>query len=99
MSEWIHIESDGEHILREKSKAKALRKTNWWKKKIAEGLCYYCKTKFHPQDLTMDHKIPLSRGGKSTKGNIVVACRNCNQMKKYYTPVDLILEKLKKKES
>ena len=40
----------------------------------------------------MDHIVPLSRGGKSTKGNLVVACEPCNSDKKYYTAAELILK-------
>lgn len=41
--------------------------------------CYYCKRKM--QNLTMDHVIPLSKGGSHTKENIVPACRSCNSRK------------------
>lgn len=96
MPEWIDIENDARHVGREKKKAKELRHSQWWKQKLAVGICHYCGKKFPPDDLTMDHIVPLSRGGRSTKGNIVPSCRNCNQEKKYYTPVEFILDKLKK---
>ena len=95
MSDWIHIESDERHITREKKKARELRKTNWWKRKISEGKCYYCKQHFDPKALTMDHKIPLSRGGKSKKGNLVPSCKKCNNEKKYLTPFEMELEQLR----
>lgn len=34
----------------------------------------------------MDHLIPLVRGGKSTKNNLVPACKECNMKKKYALP-------------
>jgi 5-methylcytosine-specific restriction endonuclease McrA len=37
--------------------------------------CYYCKAK---TKLTIDHVIPLSKGGEHTKENIVPACPTCN---------------------
>jgi 5-methylcytosine-specific restriction endonuclease McrA len=40
--------------------------------------CYYCKKK---RQLTMDHVIPLSKGGKHTASNIVPACLSCNSSK------------------
>lgn len=45
----------------------------------------------------MDHIVPLSRGGKSRKGNIVAACKDCNNKKRYLLPVewDAYLESLK----
>jgi 5-methylcytosine-specific restriction protein A len=36
----------------------------------------------------MDHIVPLSRGGKSKKGNIVPACKECNNRKKTLLPVE-----------
>ncbi|MCB1192056.1 MAG: HNH endonuclease [Leptospiraceae bacterium] len=71
-----------EEIEKERNLAKRLKKTPWWKKKRSSGKCYYCGQKFPVQDLTMDHKMPLSRGGKSTKENIVPACLGCNQKRK-----------------
>ena len=80
-----------EHYKREKAKARKLRQSQWWKNKISNGVCHYCGGKFKPQDLTMDHIVPLSRGGKSTKGNAVPSCKKCNTSKKYYTPAEIIL--------
>jgi len=34
------------------------------------------------QDITMDHLVPLSRGGLSTKDNLVPSCKSCNNKKK-----------------
>jgi 5-methylcytosine-specific restriction endonuclease McrA len=45
----------------------------------AQGRCAYCQ-KTVP--LTMDHVIPLSKGGPHTKENVVPACRPCNARKK-----------------
>lgn len=83
---------DKQSIAREKSKARDLRKSQWWKTEISKGICHYCGKSSKPKDLTMDHIIPLSRGGKSTKGNIVPCCKECNNKKKYMTPVDMIIK-------
>jgi len=80
-----------EHFRTEKAKARKLRKSQWWQQKIQEGVCHYCGGSFKPEELTMDHIVPISRGGKSAKGNIVVACKTCNTNKKYYTPAEIIL--------
>ena len=98
MSEWISIQKDLEHMAREKIKARELRNSQWWKNKIAQGTCYYCRDKFPPEDLTMDHKIPLARGGHSTKGNVVPCCKACNNKKGHLTPVDIILNQQKAKD-
>lgn len=72
----------------EKNKARELRNSPWWKNKISEGICYYCGKKLPPNELTMDHKIPLARGGKSEKINLVPACKECNNRKKYMLPTE-----------
>lgn len=95
--DWIDIQSNKAHISREKKKAAELRKTNWWKSIIQNGKCHYCKNSFQPEEITMDHIVPLSRGGKSIKGNIVPCCKDCNNKKKYLTPVEIILKELEDK--
>lgn len=73
-------------IQREKTRARGLRASAWWKRKCADGVCHYCQRKFPSSELTMDHLIPLVRGGKSIKGNLVAACKTCNSKKKYSLP-------------
>jgi 5-methylcytosine-specific restriction protein A len=87
-----------EEIKREKIKAQGLRKSQWWKRKCEKGICYFCRKKLPPKDLTMDHIVPLIRGGRSTKGNVVPSCKECNNKKKYLLPVEWeeYLERLKK---
>lgn len=84
---WLDGISD-DIIRRERSKARELRKTRWWQKKTASGTCYYCGVQFAHRDLTMDHLIPLSRGGRSTKDNLVPCCKSCNSKKKTMLPVE-----------
>jgi len=76
------VDVSTEFIKREKEKARALRKTRWWQLKISKGQCYYCGATVPPNELTMDHIVPLIRGGRSTKSNIVPACKDCNNKKK-----------------
>ncbi len=75
-------------ISREKSKARELRKSQWWKRKCSKGICYYCNKAFPPKELTMDHIVPIIRGGKSTKGNLVPSCKECNSKKKHMLPIE-----------
>jgi len=75
-------------IRREKEKARRLRQSGWWMRKIQKGECYYCHRNVGRENLTMDHVLPLSRGGKSRKGNIVPACKECNNNKKYLLPIE-----------
>ena len=83
------------HLQKERLKAKQLRSTKWWRQKLKEGICYYCQKTFATDELTMDHKLPLARGGFSSKSNIVISCHNCNTKKGTKTSVDFVLEKNK----
>ena len=75
-------------IRREKEKARRLRCSHWWMRKTRKGVCYYCHREVGSKNLTMDHVVPLSRGGKSKKGNIVPACKICNNKKMYLLPIE-----------
>ena len=77
-----------EDIKRERNKARELKQSQWWKRRKAKGICYYCEQQVSPKQLTMDHIVPVSRGGKSTKGNLVPSCKNCNTKKKYLLPME-----------
>ncbi len=87
MSDKDGIPGEGE-IRREKEKARRVRHSAWWARRIQDGTCYYCRTRVGRDNLTMDHIVPLSRGGKSKKGNLVPACKACNNKKKYLLPVE-----------
>lgn len=57
-----------------------LTAAQWRDAKAAYGhRCAYCHKR---KPLTMDHVIPLSRGGAHTLSNVVPACRNCNSRKR-----------------
>jgi 5-methylcytosine-specific restriction protein A len=76
----------------ERAKARVLRKSRWWQRKISSGCCYYCGQNVGQMELTMDHLIPLSRGGRSTKDNLVPCCKPCNNTKKNGLPAHWQLE-------
>jgi 5-methylcytosine-specific restriction endonuclease McrA len=65
-----------------------LRHSQWWKRKAAKGVCHYCRLPTPPRELTMDHVVPLARGGRSTKGNVVPCCKECNTRKKHLLPME-----------
>ena len=85
--------ADQEYIKKERHKAKELKKTLWWRNKLNNRECYYCAKKFDVENLSMDHLVPLVRGGRSTKNNVVVACKKCNSEKKHKTLVEIRLNK------
>lgn len=84
--------ADEAHIKREKAKARELRNSQWWRNQLGSGICHYCNEKFNKALLTMDHVIPIIRGGKSTRTNVVVCCKKCNSKKKYFTPVEITMK-------
>ncbi|MGQ0658722.1 MAG: HNH endonuclease [Chromatiales bacterium] len=45
------------------------------------NLCMYCGDEFHDSQLTRDHVVPLSRGGRDCWSNVVAACKGCNAHK------------------
>lgn len=52
----------------------------------SEGLCSYCKAFVGLRRLTMDHVVPVSKGGEHVKDNVAAACRRCNESKGNRTP-------------
>jgi 5-methylcytosine-specific restriction endonuclease McrA len=82
------IEVTQEQIRREREKARELRASQWWKRKRGTGMCQHCGGKFAPADLTMDHLVPVVRGGKSTKGNVVPSCKPCNAKRRHKLPFE-----------
>jgi 5-methylcytosine-specific restriction enzyme A len=99
VADWIDITNDPRHVAREKRKAQALRRSPWWRNRIATGVCAYCHGTFAPDALTMDHVVPLARGGRSTKGNVVPCCQACNATKAYWTPAERLLQQLREQQT
>ncbi len=83
------------HIKVERERAKKLRKSSWWQIQIQKGICHFCQQPVGADNLTVDHLVPLARGGKTTKGNVVAACQACNNKKQLDTPVETLLNQIK----
>lgn len=49
-------------------------------------LCMYCGSRFNRPQLTRDHVVPVSRGGRDCWENVVTACFHCNSRKGSRTP-------------
>ena len=79
---------DPDELKRQRGKARLLRDSPWWKRRISTGICYYCRRQVGHKALTMDHLVPLGRGGTSSRGNVVPACKDCNNRKKGMLPVE-----------
>lgn len=44
-------------------------------------VCAYCGQRYPLRDLSRDHVVPVSRGGRNVWTNVVTACRSCNTCK------------------
>jgi len=58
--------------------------------------CQYCGRKFKTSDLSIDHVVPRSRGGRTEWGNVVCACLACNVQKGGRTPREAHMHLVKK---
>lgn len=94
MEEWIEMTASPREVKRERERARELRASQWWKNELAKGVCHYCGRAVGRENLTMDHVVPVARGGKSVKSNCVPCCKECNNSKKAKTPAEMILDKL-----
>ena len=45
------------------------------------GHCGYCGRKLSPTSMTVDHIVPVSRGGGNSIENLMPCCRECNEAK------------------
>lgn len=88
MSDPYGFYPDDSDLRRERQKARDLRASQWWKRRCDKGRCHYCGRPVPPRELTMDHIVPVSRGGRSTKGNLVPCCKDCNNRKKQMLPME-----------
>jgi 5-methylcytosine-specific restriction endonuclease McrA len=80
--------ADPDELKRQRAKARELRDSQWWKRRLSTGVCYYCRRTVGHKALTMDHIVPLGRGGTSSRGNVAPACKECNNRKKAMLPIE-----------
>lgn len=57
--------------------------------------CQYCGDTFPHKELTLDHVLPVSRGGPKSWRNLVAACHKCNHKKGNRTPQEATMPLLK----
>jgi 5-methylcytosine-specific restriction endonuclease McrA len=79
---------DPDELKRQRARARELRASSWWKRRISTGQCHYCRRRVGARALTMDHVVPLGRGGISSRGNVAPACKDCNNRKKGMLPIE-----------
>jgi excisionase family DNA binding protein len=64
-----------------RSRLSQATKANVWDK--SGSVCYYCGVPLHPiRTFTIDHVVPVVRGGTNDLGNLVASCRSCNTSKR-----------------
>ena len=51
-----------------------------------ENRCQYCGRRFPTNELSLDHVVPVSRGGETSWENLVCSCTECNKRKGGRTP-------------
>jgi 5-methylcytosine-specific restriction endonuclease McrA len=56
----------------------------------SKGACFYCRQKSR---LSLDHIIPISKGGPHSRDNVVMACRSCNSSKGAKEPLRFAKER------
>lgn len=56
----------------------------------AGGRCALCGRKITLSEMTLDHIVPLDRGGEDSVRNLQCACRVCNQFKANIKPEDFM---------
>lgn len=64
---------------------------SWWQylfNTVSTGVCIYCGE--HGRKLTMDHWVPVSRGGRTEVGNLIPCCKPCNSRKGNKSPEEWI---------
>jgi hypothetical protein len=56
----------------------------------SESICYYCEDETPEKFRTLEHKLPLNRGGEHSSKNIVMACLCCNSSKRDKTEEEFL---------
>lgn len=60
-----------------------------------DGLCAYCKEPWGDNP-TVDHIVPLSRGGANSAKNLVIACGDCNELLANHTHPNEVIDRMKR---
>jgi 5-methylcytosine-specific restriction endonuclease McrA len=54
--------------------------------------CLYCTRRLRPKGVTLDHVLPICRGGAHHVDNMVLACPACNVAKGERTPSEWLTD-------
>lgn len=61
-----------------------------------KNICQYCGKRFPTSELSLDHVVPRTQGGKSKWRNIVCACTDCNKHKGGRRPAEAGMKLIRK---
>lgn len=64
---------------RRRNKSRRKHKQKLWKS--SPHTCFYCEKPLIYEEATLDHVVPLSRGGTNNITNLVICCKVCNKAK------------------
>lgn len=56
----------------------------------AHPYCHWCNAQLCWETATLDHRVPRSRGGDNSAGNLVLACQGCNRTKGDMMPEEFL---------
>ena len=73
---------------RELRKASALAESSWWRNRLIRGRCHFCGGEFSAEQIAMDFKVALAKGGKGERGNAVPACKSCQEYRGKLSPLE-----------
>lgn len=72
------VACDGERMMKIRSESPLTNEALFYRDNCQ---CLYCGQYFSFSELSRDHVVPSSRGGKDRWENVVAACKRCNQFK------------------
>ena len=92
---------DPEVVATRRNKSIRRGKPKGWLDELCElqrWACYYCKRSMSRKErknpnlvATLDHMLPISRGGRNQRDNLVAACLECNRKKGAMTAEEFAL--------
>lgn len=86
----MELQKRREEEARNRSK---VRRTNQRQVRLAllaeDPHCYYCRVRLTMDTATVEHLVPLSRGGTNHRSNKVLACKGCNHARADVTVEDV----------
>ena len=86
------MKKNGKRLTNSEIVAQLSKHTTWKFRQyiLQNSHCFYCKNVISYKNMTIDHVIPLFRGGSNTMCNKVLACSRCNHEKDSLTPEDYL---------